>query len=129
MNGRPGWGALQSFEIQLNLAAAAVVVTAAVVVIVVVAAVVAAAAAVAEDQQQDDDPPPVVTTEATAQTVVITHNQYLQERICKRILLTLHVIPGAKKGAAAFCSCRKNITEFSARPPEQSCRRFFRPSS
>ena len=83
---RPDWGAL------FCLAAVAAVVVAAV---ICAAAVVVAAAAAAEQQDQDDDPPAGVTTE----TVVVAHNEYLQENFSS-------VLPLIPRYSAAKKRCR-----------------------
>jgi hypothetical protein len=74
-------------------AVAARVEAAAAVVAVVVAAAIAAAAG--EQQNQDDDPPAGVATE----TVVVAHNEYLQENFSS-------VLPLIPRYSAAIKRCK-----------------------
>ena len=64
--------------------------------VIAVAAAAVVAAAVAQQEHQNDDPPPVVV-QASAQTVIITHNPYLRKdfELCRSI----HGIPGREKCA------------------------------
>ena len=70
------------------LAAAAVVIAAA-----VVAATQVVATAVAEQQDQDDDPADVTATE----TIVIAHNEYLQEFFERQLPLIPRYSPAPKR--------------------------------
>ena len=78
------------------LAAAAVIVAATAATQVAVAIAIAAAA---EQQNQDDDPPAAV---ATPETITVTHNRYLQIKICYGLRRTFHVIPQDEKGSKDF---------------------------